>query len=89
MDFFFILIFRVPLFIFDLEAQVGDIAWAPYSSTIFACVTVDGKAHVFDILVDKYSAICSQQIVPRRPCGRLNHIAFSANSPVIIVGDNK
>ena len=23
--------------------QVGDVAWAPYSSTVFAAVTVDGK----------------------------------------------
>ena len=84
---FFIL--RVPLFIFDLESQVGDIAWAPYSSTVFACVTIDGKAHIFDIYMDKYSAICSQQIVPRRPFGQLNHIAFSTSSPVLIVGDNK
>ena len=74
---------------FDLESQVGDIAWAPYSSTVFACVTIDGKVHVFDIYVDKYSAICSQQIVPRKPCGNLNHIAFSPCSPVLIVGDNK
>ena len=85
----YILIFRVPLFMFDLESQVGDIAWAPYSSTVFACVTIDGKVHVFDIYVDKYSAICSQQIVPRKPCGNLNHIAFSPCSPVLIVGDNK
>ena len=28
---------------FDLNAQVGDVAWAPYSSTVFAAVTVDGK----------------------------------------------
>ena len=32
-----------PLFMFDLNAQVGDVAWAPYSSTVFAAVTVDGK----------------------------------------------
>ena len=34
---------RKPLFMFDLNAQVGDVAWAPYSSTVFAAVTVDGK----------------------------------------------
>lgn len=33
---------RSPLFAFDLNAAVGDIAWAPYSSTVFAAVTTDG-----------------------------------------------
>jgi WD40 repeat protein len=32
-----------PLFMFDLNSQVGDVAWAPYSSTVFAAVTIDGK----------------------------------------------
>ena len=72
---------------FDLVSQVGDIAWAPYSSTIFAAVTFDGKVHVFDLKVDKYHAICSQQIVSKKT-GRLNHISFNPHYPVVIVGDN-
>ena len=28
---------------FDLNASVGDVAWAPYSSTVFAAVTAQGK----------------------------------------------
>ena len=28
---------------FDLNNAVGDVAWAPYSSTVFAAVTTDGK----------------------------------------------
>lgn len=31
------------MFIYDLNAAVGDVAWAPYSSTVFAAVTTDGK----------------------------------------------
>ena len=97
-----------PLFMFDLNAQVGDIAWAPYSSTIFAAVTVDGKAsfkvsqlskkililtrilqvHVFDLHLDKYHPICSQPVVPRKKA-RLNHVAFNAHHPIIIVGDSR
>ena len=34
---------RDPVFTFDLNSAVGDIAWAPYSSTVFAAVTADGK----------------------------------------------
>lgn len=32
-----------PMFTFDLNSAVGDVAWAPYSSTVFAAVTADGK----------------------------------------------
>jgi dynein intermediate chain 1 len=32
-----------PLMTFDLNGSVGDIAWAPYSSTVFAAVTAEGK----------------------------------------------
>ncbi|XP_037903642.1 dynein intermediate chain 2, ciliary isoform X3 [Hermetia illucens] len=35
-----------PLFIFDLGSRVGDVKWAPYSSTVLAAVTSDGKAVV-------------------------------------------
>lgn len=47
---------------FDLNSQVGDVAWAPYSSTVFAAVTVDGKVHVYDLHIDKYHPICCQQV---------------------------
>ncbi|XP_029006101.1 dynein, axonemal, intermediate chain 1, paralog 2 isoform X2 [Betta splendens] len=33
-----------PMFIFDLNAVVGDVSWSPYSSTVFAAVTRDGTA---------------------------------------------
>ena len=77
-----------PLFMFDLNTQVGDVAWAPYSSTVFAAVTVDGKVHVFDLHIDKYHPICSQPVVPRKKA-KLNHISFNAHHPIIIVGDSK
>ena len=73
---------------FDLNSQVGDVAWAPFSSTVFAAVTVDGKVHVFDINVDKYHPICSQQVVSRKKA-RLNHVAFNAHHPILIAGDSK
>jgi len=33
------------MFTFDLGSAVGDVAWAPYSSTVFAAVTADGKVN--------------------------------------------
>lgn len=41
--FSFSLIFSEPLFMFDLGSSVGDVKWAPYSSTVFAAATAEGK----------------------------------------------
>ncbi len=31
---------------FDLGGNVSDVAWAPFSSTVFAAVTIDGKVRL-------------------------------------------
>lgn len=77
-----------PLFIFDLGATVGDVKWAPYSSTVFAAVTTEGRVFVFDLNVNKYKAICCQQVVPRNK-KKLTRIMFNNKLPFIIVGDDK
>ncbi|CAD5120465.1 DgyrCDS9031 [Dimorphilus gyrociliatus] len=77
-----------PILTFDLNSPVGDVAWAPYSSTVFAAVTTDGKVHVFDLNVNKYESIC-QQIVVHKKKTKLTHIAFNKNHPVLIVGDDR
>ena len=79
---------REPVFTFDLNSAVGDVAWAPYSSTIFAAVTADGKVHVFDLNINKYEAICDQ-VVTRKKKTKLTHIAFNSRHPIIIVGDDR
>ena len=38
----------------QINFEVGDVAWAPYSSTVFAAVTVDGKA-IMDIFYFLYT----------------------------------
>ena len=73
---------------FDLNAQVGDVAWAPYSSTVFAAVTIDGKVHIYDLYINKYNPICVQAVVPKKKA-KLNHISFNQTHPIIIVGDSK
>ncbi|ETN62702.1 axonemal dynein intermediate chain polypeptide [Anopheles darlingi] len=77
-----------PLFIFDLGSSVGDVKWAPYSSTVFAAVTTEGKVFVFDLNVNKYKAICTQAIVSKRK-NKLSRLAFNQKLPFIIVGDDK
>lgn len=37
------------MFIYDLNSAVGDVAWAPYSSTVFAAVTTNGKVSALSL----------------------------------------
>ncbi|XP_044009131.1 dynein intermediate chain 2, ciliary isoform X2 [Aphidius gifuensis] len=77
-----------PLYMFDLGVPIGDVQWAPYSSTVFACVSDDGRVTVFDLNVNKYRPICSQPIVSKKRC-KLTRLAFNRELPFIIVGDDK
>uniref|UniRef100_A0A8C2UM17 Dynein axonemal intermediate chain 1 n=1 Tax=Chinchilla lanigera TaxID=34839 RepID=A0A8C2UM17_CHILA len=79
---------KTPMFIYDLNSAVGDVAWAPYSSTVFAAVTTDGKAHVFDLAINKYEAICNQPVVAKKKT-KITHVEFNPIYPIIIVGDDR
>ncbi|XP_077088969.1 dynein axonemal intermediate chain 1-like [Siphateles boraxobius] len=78
---------KSPVFTFDLRADVTDVAWAPYSSTVFAAITTDRKVHVFDLSVNKYEAVCQQIVVSRKK--RPVKIEFNPVHPIIIVGDDR
>ena len=52
------------MFTYDLSSVVGDVAWSPFASTVFAAVTADGKVHVFDLSVNKYEPLCVQSGTP-------------------------
>ncbi|EEB19823.1 dynein intermediate chain 1, axonemal, putative [Pediculus humanus corporis] len=77
-----------PLFVFDLGCSVGDVQWAPYSSTVFGAVTIEGKCVIFDINIDKYKPICVQSIASRKKNG-LTRLKFNFKVPIIAVGDDK
>jgi WD40 repeat protein len=80
--------FRDPLFVFDLGSAVGDVAWAPYSSTVFAACTADGKAYVFDLNINKYEPMVEQIIIQKKRT-KLTHIVFNPNFPIVLVGDDR
>jgi dynein intermediate chain 1, axonemal len=80
--------YREPLLSYDLEAAVADVAWAPYSSTVFAAVTSEGVIWVFDISVNKYQALCCQSILQKKK-RKLTHIAFNPIHPILLVSDDK
>lgn len=75
-----------PVCSFDLGNAVGDVAWAPYSSTVFAAVTSDGKVHVFDLAENKHEPLCEQKVVKR---AKLTHVSFNQRDPILIVGDDR
>ncbi|KAL1520245.1 hypothetical protein AB1Y20_023715 [Prymnesium parvum] len=62
---------------------VADICWSPDNSSVFASVTGDGRLDIWDISVNTLDPITSVQTNQR-----LSSVAFSNNSPVIIVGHN-
>jgi dynein intermediate chain 1 len=71
---------------FPLGASVGDVAWAPYSSTVFAACTSEGKVFVYDLHVNKQDPLCEQLIVQNT---KLTKLAFSPYDPVLLVGDER
>jgi len=77
---------RTPVHSFDLAQQIGDVAWAPYSSTTFAAITSDGVVHIYDLSINRNDRICNQKVVKR---AKLNHVAFNNTEPIIIVGDDR
>lgn len=76
------------LFTFDLGSAVGDVAWAPFSSTVFAAVTAEGKVVIFDLSINKYEPICDQTVVQKGKT-KLTHVAFNHIHPILIVGDDR
>jgi len=84
---------RLPVMSFDLGQAIGDVAWAPYSSTTFAAVTSDGPAaptsgvvYLYDLSINRNERICEQKVVKR---AKLTHVAFNSVEPIVIVGDDR
>lgn len=80
-----------PLLSWDLGAPVGDVAWAPYSSTVFAAATDDGRVHVYDISVSRAAPLCVQRVA--KPPARLTQLAFNpgagGGAPLLLAGDSR
>jgi len=77
-----------PLMSFDLNNQVGDIAWTPWSSTSFAACTSDGKVHIFDLNENKNEAMCEQKVVRKAKLTKITFNPSGGKTPVLLVGDD-
>lgn len=71
---------------FDMSTSVGDIAWAPYSSTVFAVCMADGKVSVYDLAQHKHEPLCRQKVVKN---ARLTKLVFNPKHPILLVGDDR
>ncbi len=74
-----------PLIIFDMQNAVGDVAWSPWCSTIFAAVTIQGDMKLFDLNRNRKSAIHEKKLhdIP------INHLAFNKFEYVFVTGNEK
>lgn len=75
-----------PIMTFDLNMAVGDVAWAPFSSTVFATITTDGKVRVYDLKINKHEPIGDTRVHKK---AKLTHISFNPKEPIICVGDDR
>lgn len=75
-------LYRTPMFIYDLNAAVGDVAWSPYSSTVFAAVTTDGKVSDWEQQTEKMSREMKAKYEDRSAqSGRQAHLGAEDRSP--------
>ena len=71
---------------FALGSSVGDVAWSPFSSTIFAAVTDDGLARVFDVSHNATEPLCEQRLTSK---AGLTRTAFNPKLDLILIGDDR
>ena len=75
-----------PIMTFDQGCAVGDVEWAPYSSTVFAAVTSAGNLYVYDLQQEKHTYLCEH---PAMKKAKALHVSFNKADPIILVGDER
>ncbi|XP_042886683.1 dynein intermediate chain 2, ciliary-like [Penaeus japonicus] len=77
-----------PLVTLDLGGPVASVSWSPYSSSVVAAATDEGRVHVYDLFLRKCQPLCSQNLNQRRRLG-LSCVAFNPFSPIVLAGGEK
>jgi dynein intermediate chain 1, axonemal len=77
---------RQAVLVFDLGGPVGDAAWSPMSSTVFAAATESGRVVVYDLAHSMEWPLCKQKVTQKV---KLTKLVFSTTEPVLLVGDEK
>eukprot|EP00362_Geleiidae_sp_MMETSP1317_P002250 CAMPEP_0201281268 /NCGR_PEP_ID=MMETSP1317-20130820/2128_1 /ASSEMBLY_ACC=CAM_ASM_000770 /TAXON_ID=187299 /ORGANISM="Undescribed Undescribed, Strain Undescribed" /LENGTH=232 /DNA_ID=CAMNT_0047590659 /DNA_START=1309 /DNA_END=2007 /DNA_ORIENTATION=- len=76
---------NTPIITFDQGTPVGDVAWSPFSSTVFACAA-NRQIPVYELALEKHDSIASPKVIER---AKLTHISFNPSMPTIIAGDDR
>lgn len=74
-----------PVMSWEWNEPVSHVAWAPYSSTVFAVAVNDGKVYVYDLSTQKHKEMACQ---PLADGAKPTFVAFNPHDPVLAVGDD-
>ncbi|XP_037780175.1 dynein intermediate chain 2, ciliary-like [Penaeus monodon] len=77
-----------PVVTLDLGSPVTCLSWSPYSSSVLAGVSDEGRVFIYDLFLRKCLPLCSQNVTHKRRLS-LSCVAFNPFSPVILVGGEK
>ena len=71
----------------NLTHQINDVEWSPFTSTIFGCVTDNGRVEIWDLARQSVDPIIEIKVQEGASISRKS-IKFSRSSQVVAVGDN-
>nr|XP_027228347.1 dynein intermediate chain 2, ciliary-like [Penaeus vannamei] len=77
-----------PVVTLDLGSPVTCLSWSPYSSSVLAGVSDEGRVYVYDLFLRKCLPLCSQNVTHKRRLS-LSSVAFNPFSPIVLVGGEK
>ena len=74
-----------PLLVFDMQSAIGEVAWSPWCSTIFAAVTIEGEMKFYDLNRNRKTHIFKETYSKMA----INHIAFNQKEYVFLTGNDR
>ena len=80
---------RNPVFNFEFEEPVADVDWAPYSSSLFAAITIGGLVSIYDLSISTNNPICSQNIFETGKNRKFTRIVFNHHAPILLISDSR
>lgn len=68
---------------FDLGQEMVDVAWSPFKSSVFFCLSQD-KVYAYDLEINRHSPITEYRPVK----SKCTNITFNWKNPILLVGDS-
>ncbi|KER31499.1 hypothetical protein T265_02269 [Opisthorchis viverrini] len=80
---------EMALLVLDLFDPVMDVAWAPYSSSVFATLTFEGRVEMYDLMFSKTQPIATHLIGCAKFPVKGTRLSFNPILPLLFVGDSR